>query len=108
MAALHSDYSEERQSLFQFNENICLCAGAGSGKTSVLVAMYLNLISGESSFNEPISIEQIVAITFTEKAAAEMKSRVREAIARRVVESEEKALWEERLRMLETCLLDLM
>jgi ATP-dependent helicase/nuclease subunit A len=101
MAELHLGYSEERKSLFQFSENICLCAGAGSGKTSVLVAMYLTLLSGESSFNEPIPVEQIVAITFTEKAAAEMKSRVREAIEQRLLDPEGKALWEERLRMLE-------
>jgi len=92
--------SGERESLFQFNENICLCAGAGSGKTSVLVKMYLALISGNSSFNEPIPIEQIVAITFTEKAAAEMKKRVREAVEQKIFESEEKSAWEERLRSL--------
>jgi ATP-dependent helicase/nuclease subunit A len=98
---VNSRYSSDRENLFQFNENICFSAGAGSGKTSVLVKMYLALISGDSSFNEPIPLEQIVAITFTEKAAAEMKKRVREAIELKLLESEEKTLWEERLRGLE-------
>lgn len=101
MMKLRSGYSADHESLFQFSENICLCAGAGSGKTSVLVKMYLALISGESSFNEPIPIEQVVAITFTEKAAAEMKRRVRDAIERRLFESEEKTSWVKRLRSLE-------
>jgi len=101
MMKVNSSYSADQDSLFQFNENICLCAGAGSGKTSVLVKMYLSLISGESSFNDPIPIEQIVAITFTEKAAAEMKRRVREAIERKILESEERTSWEKRLRSLE-------
>ena len=98
---MDSANSLDRESLFQFNENTCLCAGAGSGKTSALVKMYLSLIAGDTSFGEPVPIEQIVAITFTEKAAAEMKKRVKEAIERKIVESKEKPLWEERLRGLE-------
>ena len=101
MAPLDAGYSGENKSLLRFDENLCLCAGAGSGKTRVLVNMYLALIAGESSFNEPVPVEQIVAITFTEKAAAEMKSRVREAIGQKLLESHDKALWEERLRRLE-------
>ena len=65
MVEVNSGYSTEKESLYRFNENICFCAGAGSGKTSVLVKMYLALISGDSSFNEPIPIERVVAITFT-------------------------------------------
>ena len=98
---MSSDYSPYQEALFQFNENVYLCAGAGSGKTSALVKMYLSLISGTSSFNEPIPLEQIVAITFTEKAAAEMKRRVREALEQRLVECSGKGIWEERLRKLE-------
>ncbi len=98
---INSGYSTEKESLYQFNENICFCAGAGSGKTSVLVKMYLALISGDSSFNEPIPIERVVAITFTEKAAAEMKKRVREAVEQKIFESEDRCTWEERLRNLE-------
>ena len=101
MREMGSYSSVNRESLFQFDGNICLCAGAGSGKTSALVNMYLTLISGDTSFNEPVRIEQIVAITFTEKAAAEMKKRVRDAIEQKIFESEEKTFWEDRLRRLE-------
>jgi len=101
MVEVNSGYSTGKESLYRFNENICFCAGAGSGKTSVLVKMYLALISGDSSFNDPIPIERVVAITFTEKAAAEMKKRVREAVEQKIFESEDKSAWEERLRSLE-------
>ncbi|NOQ86581.1 MAG: hypothetical protein GQ554_06855, partial [Deltaproteobacteria bacterium] len=55
---MDSANSLDRESLFQFNENTCLCAGAGSGKTSALVKMYLSLIAGDTSFGEPVRIEQ--------------------------------------------------
>ena len=44
-------------------------AGAGSGKTKVLVERYVNLV--EQGFK----LNQILAITFTRKAALEMKEQ---------------------------------
>lgn len=55
--------------------HISLTAGAGTGKTSVLVHRYLGIIEQGRA-----GVSGILALTFTEKAAAEMKIRVRRAI----------------------------
>ncbi|WP_026894786.1 UvrD-helicase domain-containing protein [Clostridiisalibacter paucivorans] len=59
--------------------NMAVNAGAGSGKTKVLVERYINILK-RGSLRENKEIDSIVAITFTNKAAAEMKERVRNSI----------------------------
>ncbi|MBO8130852.1 MAG: UvrD-helicase domain-containing protein [Candidatus Marinimicrobia bacterium] len=57
------------------DESIMICASAGTGKTKMLVDRFVDLIrSGKAD------IDQLVAITFTEKAATEMKERVYEEL----------------------------
>lgn len=55
--------------------HICVTAGAGSGKTAVLVERYLKILREGN-----VTPREIVAITFTDKAAAEMKERVVEKL----------------------------
>jgi ATP-dependent helicase/nuclease subunit A len=50
-------------------------AGAGSGKTRVLVERFLAAVQEDG-----LPVDRILAITFTEKAAAELRSRVRERL----------------------------
>ena len=65
----------QQQSL-DIDRHICVTAGAGSGKTTVLVERYLKILR-EGNVNP----QEIVAITFTEKAAAEMKERIIEELS---------------------------
>ena len=51
--------------------DIIISAGAGAGKTEVLTTRYLNLL-----LNTDADLENILCITFTEKAAGEMKKRI--------------------------------
>ena len=55
--------------------NLLISAAAGSGKTAVLVERICNKI-----INEGISVDDIVVVTFTKAAAAEMKTRLRNKI----------------------------
>ncbi len=52
-------------------------AGAGSGKTSVLVERFVRAALDQDEAGVPAGVDGILAITFTDKAAAEMKLRIR-------------------------------
>jgi ATP-dependent helicase/nuclease subunit A len=55
--------------------HVVVTAGAGSGKTRTLVGRYLALLE------DGVPLRSIAAITFTDKAAREMRTRIRRAIA---------------------------
>jgi ATP-dependent helicase/nuclease subunit A len=61
-----------------FDRNVVVVAGAGTGKTTLLVNRLVSLIMKEPA---PVPITQVVALTFTNKAATEMKVRLRERLA---------------------------
>ena len=59
--------------------HIALTAGAGSGKTAVLVSRYIEILVKKN-----LRVGQVVAITFTEKAAAELRQRILREIENRI------------------------
>ena len=71
--------SEQRAAIHIQDENLLVVAGAGSGKTRVLVERYIELLASHSDW--PISA--LVAITFTREAAFEMRQRLRLELERR-------------------------
>jgi ATP-dependent helicase/nuclease subunit A len=75
-------------------------AAAGTGKTTVLVERVINVLA---SAHAGATIDKIVAVTFTEKAAGELKLRLREELeaARQRETGERRARLEEALRYLE-------
>lgn len=64
--------------------NVVVTAGAGSGKTRTLVARYISLLA------DGLQPDKVVAITFTDKAANEMRARVRSAIRTQVVHADQR------------------
>lgn len=63
----------QADAIFTTNQNIIVSASAGTGKTYTLVQRLLNLCTRDEN---PISLDRIVALTFTDAAASEMKKRL--------------------------------
>ena len=68
---------KQQQVIHSRNRNLLVSAAAGSGKTAVLVERIIRMISeGE----HPLNIDQLLVMTFTNAAAAEMRERVGAAV----------------------------
>jgi|GEM_PF-4337399 len=70
------ELSNVQNEIFKSTDNLIVTAGAGSGKTRVLVEKYVKVFEE----NPDLRMDQVVAITFTEKAAREMKDRITKKI----------------------------
>lgn len=89
--AAPADQADRDRILTDLNTTLLVEAGAGSGKTTSLVGRLLALI--ESG----IRVDQIAAITFTNKAADEMKERFRLALEKAYRRSADNSVVRERL-----------
>jgi len=81
---------DQRTSALERERDVIVTAGAGSGKTRTLVARYASLLA------DGLSPRKVVAITFTEKAAREMRSRLRSALndlLKNAESKEEHGMW---------------
>lgn len=63
--------------------NVLVEAGAGAGKTRTLVERCLARLLDPA---DPVSLDEMLLVTFTEAAAAEMRKRIREALEKKVEE----------------------
>ena len=66
--------------------NILVSAAAGSGKTAVLVERITKMVCDEQN---PVDIDRLLIVTFTNAAAAEMRERIGAGISRRLSECPE-------------------
>lgn len=70
------DFNEQqKKAVYTIDRNISVSAGAGSGKTRVLVERFVYILQDSAMHpeREPVNAADIMAITFTKKAAGEMK-----------------------------------
>jgi ATP-dependent helicase/nuclease subunit A len=73
---------EQEKAIKTLDKNLLVSAGAGSGKTRVLVDRYIHILMTEAA-----GVDGIVAITFTNKAANEMKERIRRTASNRMADA---------------------
>lgn len=66
-----------QQKAIETKGNILVSAAAGSGKTAVLVERVINMLTDKTS---PVSADRLLIVTFTNAAAAEMRSRIEKRI----------------------------
>jgi ATP-dependent helicase/nuclease subunit A len=72
-----ADTTERDRAIRTFDANVVVTAGAGTGKTTLLVERLVHLVAREP---DPVPVTAIVALTFTNKAAAELVVRFRERL----------------------------
>ena len=78
--------TEQQQVIDLRNRNILVSAAAGSGKTAVLVARIIKMITDAEN---PVDIDRLLIVTFTNAAAAEMRERIGEAIGQALLQEPE-------------------
>ncbi len=69
--------TEMQKKAIKTRGNILVSAAAGSGKTAVLVERVINMLTDK---NSPVSADRLLIVTFTNAAAAEMRSRIEKRI----------------------------
>jgi ATP-dependent helicase/nuclease subunit A len=78
---------EQQRAIETMAHVICIDAGAGSGKTRVLIERIVHLLETPGAWQDGRpDLDGIAAITFTEKAAGEMRTRLRQACRRRAAQ----------------------
>jgi len=90
---------QQEKAVTTVDKDLCVMSGAGCGKTRVLVERFVHLLDRHEA-----AVSDIAAITFTEKAALQMKERIREACrdrARNAASPEDVARWETHRREVE-------
>lgn len=72
------EFSPEQRKVIDLRDcNILVSAAAGSGKTTVLVERIIQRLLDE---NDPVNIDELLVLTFTNAAAGEMRERISKAI----------------------------
>lgn len=81
------------------NKNLLVSAAAGSGKTAVLVERIISMISeGEN----PIDIDHLLIVTFTNAAAAEMRTRIGRAIDEKLLKEPDNLHLQKQISLLQS------
>ncbi len=93
---------EQRQALETRTASVALDAGAGCGKTFVLTERFLSHLD-PSRDETPAQLDELIAITFTDAAAREMRDRIRKRCRERLAAAspDNRPFWQRLLRSLD-------
>jgi len=72
---------DQWKAIMEKNKDILVAAAAGSGKTAVLVERIIQKILSEQ---DPIDVDELLVVTFTNASAAEMRHRIGEALEKAI------------------------
>jgi len=91
--------TDAQQAAIRVRGNVLVVAGAGTGKTRTLVERCIQcLVAGQP----PASLDEILMVTFTEAAAAEMRQRIRARLEEESQRDPGNGHWQEQLALFET------
>ncbi len=81
-----ADQNQRNAAIGERERNVLVDAGAGTGKTTLLVARLVNMVA-PSDGSSPVDIGRVAAITFTRRAAGELRLRIRERLLSALAEA---------------------
>jgi len=76
--------AEQKAAIEKRDCNLLVAAAAGAGKTAVLVERIIRMITDRE---QPVDIDRLLVVTFTNAAAAEMRERIASALAKALEEN---------------------
>ena len=93
-----TNWTEEQLSAINTRKcNLLVAAAAGSGKTAVLVERIIKMITHKDN---PVSIDRLLVVTFTNAAATEMRERIGDAISKELEKTPNSSLLQRQLALL--------
>lgn len=95
---MSTTWTTEQQKVIDLRDrNILVSAAAGSGKTAVLVERIITMITDPA---HPVDIDELLVVTFTRAAAAEMKERIGKALHKQMEADPENENLEKQIALL--------
>ena len=92
-------FTPAQQEAIAARGNVLVVAGAGTGKTSTLVERCLSCLFDDQP---PASLDEILMVTFTEAAAADMRQRIRVRLEEQLAAKTDDVRWSEQLALFES------
>ena len=89
-----SQLTSAQEQALALDKNISVTAGAGSGKTRILVERYLKIV-----LQNPQNVKRTLAFTFTNKAAGEMQERIARTLNERLAIEQDQQIRRNLLRV---------